>query len=106
MLTAEQDDLGDLFGFYEDLGADETVDTTDNAATDAAGVVATIGKDAGFNDDGLVSQTVTITAGAKSATETINYDVRNYLNIPGVAFRQGRWLHQRGRFGRPEVLRG
>jgi hypothetical protein len=88
MLTPEQDDLGDLFGFYNDLGADETVDTSDNAATNAAGVVATIGKNAGFNDDGLVSQTVTVTAGTKTATETVNYDVKNYLNIPAVAFRK------------------
>ena len=52
-LTADQDDLGDLFGFYQSLGADETVDTSDNAGNNnAAGIVATIEKDAGFNDDG------------------------------------------------------
>ncbi len=88
VLTPEQDDLGDLFGFYNDLGANESVDTSDDPGTNAAGVVATIGKDAGFNDNGLVAQTVTITAGAKTATETVNYDVKNYLNIPAVAFRK------------------
>ncbi len=42
LLTADQDDLGDRFGFYQDLGADETVDTSDDPATNASGVVAAI----------------------------------------------------------------
>ena len=88
LLTADQDDEDDLFGFYQNLGADETVDTSDDAGTNAAGIVATIAKDAGFNDDGLVEQKVTITAGGKTATETISYDVRDYLNLAAVAFRK------------------
>jgi len=87
-LTDEQDDKDDLFGFYEDLGPDETVDTSDTPGTNAAGIVATIGKDAGFNDDGLVTQTVTVTAGGKSDTVEIDYDVRNYLNLTAAAFRK------------------
>ena len=50
--------------------------------------MAAIGKDAGFNDDGLVDAEGHVTAGAKSATETITYDIRNYLNIAAVAFRK------------------
>jgi hypothetical protein len=87
-LTADQDDKGDLFGFYEDLGNSETVDTSDDQTANAAGIIATIAKDAGFNDDGLVQQTVTVTAGGKTVTETITYDVRDYLNLSGVAFRK------------------
>ncbi len=48
--------------------------------------MATIEKDAGFNDDGLVAQTVTVTAGGKTDTATVNYDVRNYLNLPSASF--------------------
>jgi hypothetical protein len=90
LLTADQDDLGDRFGFYQSLDATETVDTSDDQAPplNAAGIVATIAKDAGFNDDGLVDQKVTVTAGGKSATETITYDSRDYLNIAAVAFRK------------------
>ena len=85
-LTADQDDTGDLFGFYENLGTTETVDTSDGGGDNAAGIVATIEKDAGFNDDGLVAQTVTVTAGGKTDTVTVDYDVRNYLNMIGAAF--------------------
>ncbi len=35
-----------------------------------------------------MEQKVTITAGGKTATETITYDVRNYLNLAAVAFRK------------------
>ena len=88
-LTAEQDDAGDLFGFYEDLGKTETVDSSDDqGANNAAGIIATIGKDAGFNDDGLVTQTVNVAAGGKTASTTISYDVRDYLNLVAVAFRK------------------
>ncbi len=88
-LTAEQDDEGDLFGFYEDLGKTKAVDTSDDqGANNAAGIIATIGKDAGFNDDGLVTQTVTVAAGGKTATTTVSYDVRDYLNMVAVAFRK------------------
>jgi hypothetical protein len=87
-LAADQDDEGDLFGSYEDLGASETVDTSDDQAANAAGIIATIAKDAGFNDDGLVQQTVTVTAGGKTVTETITYDVRDYLNLSAVALRK------------------
>lgn len=92
-LTDEQDDEGDLFGFYESLGASATVDSSDDAAApadNAAGIVATIEQDAGFNDDGLVTQTVNVTAGGKSAQTTITYDSRNYLNLPeAVIVRDG-----------------
>ncbi|MDQ4051497.1 MAG: hypothetical protein M3237_02210 [Actinomycetota bacterium] len=87
-LAAGQGDEGDLFGFYEDLGTTETVDTSDDQVDNAAGIIATMAKDAGFNDDGLVNQTVTVTAGGKTATETFTYDVRNYLNIPATALRR------------------
>jgi hypothetical protein len=89
-LEADQDDEGDLFGFYQDLGADETVDTSDDQAApaNAAGIVATIEKDAGFNDDGIVEQTVTVTAGGVTKTETITYDVRDYLNMTATVLRR------------------
>jgi hypothetical protein len=88
-LTADQDDENDLFGFYENLTNSTTVDTSDDAgnpANNAAGIVATIEKDAGFVDDGQVTQTVTVTAGGKSAQTTIDYDSSNYLNLPAAAF--------------------
>ncbi len=66
---------------------DETVDTSDDAGNNnAADIVATIEKDAGFNDDGRVAQRVTVTAGGKTDTTTVNYDVRNYLNLTSAAF--------------------
>ena len=86
-LTADQDDNGDLFGFYQSLGVDEVVETSDHAGNNnAAAIVATIEKDAGFNDDGRVTQTVTVTAGGKTDTASITYDVRNYLNLPSASF--------------------
>jgi hypothetical protein len=87
-LEADQDDEGDLFGFYQDLGADETVDTSDNAAPNAAGIVATIEKSADFNDDGIATQTVTVTAGGVTKTLPIEYDVRDYLNMPATVLRR------------------
>ncbi len=90
MLTADQDDEGDLFGFYEDLGTDQSVDTSDDqGANNAAGIIATIGKDAGFNDDGLVTQTVTVTAGGKTATDD-DHLRRARLPEPGWPWRSAR----------------
>ncbi len=86
-LTTDQDDLGDLFGYYQSLGPNEALETSDNVGNNnAASVVATIEKDTGFDDDGRVAQTVTVTAGGKTDTATINYDSRNYLNLPSASF--------------------
>lgn len=85
VLDADNDDAGDLFGFYEDLGADEEVDTGD-AGT--AAIVAAIEKDAEFNDDGLVEMTVTVEAGDVTETSTVEFDARNYLNLTAAALRR------------------
>ncbi|GGO71394.1 Ig-like domain-containing protein [Nocardioides deserti] len=78
-LDPENDDAGDLFGVYRDLGQEEQVSTGD--AGDQAGVVATIGRDEGFDDDGRVTATITVTAGGVTETETVTFDSRNALNI-------------------------
>ncbi|MDN4172409.1 hypothetical protein QWY28_05605 [Nocardioides sp. SOB77] len=81
-LDAENDDAGDLFGVYQDLGKDEQVSTGD--AGNEAGIVATIGRDEGFDDDGRVTATITVTAGGVTETRTVTYDSRNALNVEEV----------------------
>jgi hypothetical protein len=81
-LDAEQDDTGDLWGYFKNDGTDETV-TTDDApgvTQGTAGIVAAIEKDSDFDDDGLTSVTVTVKAGSVTETRTITYDVRALLN--------------------------
>lgn len=86
-LAADHDDAGDLWGYFQNDGADETVDTGDaGAALGSAGVVAAIEKDAGFDDDGLTDLTVTVKAGSVTKTETITYDVRALLNATDPSF--------------------
>ena len=87
VLTDEQNDENDLFGFYESLTNTATVNTSDDAGdNNAAGIVATIEEHEDFLDDGMATQTVTVTAGGRSAETTITYDSSNYLNLPAAAF--------------------
>jgi hypothetical protein len=84
-LADGQDDEGDLFGFYEQLGASEELTTADSGAVGEAGIVAAIERDAGFDDDGLVQMEITVTAGDVTETETVTFDSRKYLNLDEVA---------------------
>lgn len=81
-LDAAQDDEGDLFGFYQSLGASEEVSTGDAGA---AGIIAAIERDEDFDDDGLSEMTVTVTAGGVSKDVTVEFDARNYLNLQNVS---------------------
>jgi len=82
VLDSDNDDEGDLYGFYEDLGDSETVSTGDNSA---AGIIAAIERDEDFDDDGLSEMTVTVTAGGVSEEVTVEFDARNYLNLTEVS---------------------
>lgn len=77
-LSAENDDEGDLFGFYENLGKQQTISTGDNRE---AGIVAAIERDEDFDDDGLADVKVTITAGGVTENVDITFDSRNFLNL-------------------------
>jgi hypothetical protein len=83
VLDEDNDDEGDLFGFYENLGANEVESSTGD--NDEAGIVAAIERDEDFDDDGLSEMTVTITAGAESEEVTVEFDARNYLNLTDVS---------------------
>lgn len=84
-LDAENDDQGDLFGVYQDLGQEEQLTTADSGNdANTTGIVAAIGRDEGFDDDGRVTTTVTITAGGVTETRTITFDSRNALNLEEV----------------------
>lgn len=84
-LDPENDDAGDLFGVYQDLGQQEELSTADAGdATGTAGVVATIGRDEGFDDDGRVTATITVTAGGVTETRQVTFDSRNALNLEEV----------------------
>lgn len=86
-LAADHGDAGDLWGFFKNDGTDETVNTADaGAGVGTAGAVAAIEKDAGFDDDGLVTMTVTVKAGSVTKTEAITYDVRALLNATDPSF--------------------
>ena len=77
-LAAGHDKAGDLYGFYQSLGSDEAISTGD---AKQAGIVAAIEKDAGFDDDGLVTMTVTVKAGGVTETKNITFDSRDSLNL-------------------------
>lgn len=81
-LDADHDNAGDLWGYFQNDGTDETVDTDDTAGPTlgTTGLVAAIEKDAAFDDDGLTEVTVTVKAGDITETKTITYDVRALLN--------------------------
>ncbi len=82
-LANDHDSVGDLWGYFQNDGASKTVSTGDNAE---AGVVAAIERNEGFDDNGLVNATVTITAGGKTVTENITWDVRALLNAANPEF--------------------
>jgi len=86
-LAADHDDAGDLWGYFQNDGSDQTVDTGDaGSGLGTAGAVAAIEKDAGFDDDGLTDLTVTVKAGGVTETRTITYDVRALLNATDPSF--------------------
>ena len=72
---------GDLFGFYKNDGASENITTGD---AKEAGIVAAIERDPGFDDDGRVMMTVTVTAGGVTETK----DVCDSRNLPQPGWRQ------------------
>lgn len=83
VLDEDNDDKGDLFGFYKDLGnKDVEVSTGDDSE---AGIVGAIERDADFDDDGLSEMTVTVTAGGVTEEVEVEFDVRNYLNLTDVS---------------------
>ncbi|NHC23440.1 hypothetical protein G6553_09690 [Nocardioides sp. IC4_145] len=84
-LDQGNDDAGDLFGAYQDLGQQEELSTADAGnETGTTGIVATIGRDEGFDDDGRVTATITVTAGGVTETRQVTFDSRNALNIEQV----------------------
>ncbi len=86
-LASGHNTAGDLWGYFKNDGADETVTTADSgAAQGTTGLVAAIEKDAGFDDDGLTQLTVTVKAGDVTQTKTITYDVRALLNAGDSSF--------------------
>lgn len=86
VLADGQDDEGDLFGFYEQLGASEDLTTGDSGATSGeADIVAAIERDVDFDDDGLAQMEITVTAGGVTETETVTFDSTSYLNLASVA---------------------
>ena len=80
-LAADQDDEGDLWGYFQNDGQSDEVSTGDNAE---AGTVVAIEDNDGFDDDGIVVATVTVTAGGVTETETIRFDARTLLNTSDV----------------------
>lgn len=91
VLADGHDAAGDLFGFYEQLGATEDLTTGDDGATGdsqgsgEAGIVAAIERDAAFDDDGLAPMQITVTAGGETETATVTFDSTSYLNLDTVA---------------------
>lgn len=86
-LADGHDDAGDLWGFFQNDGADETVTTADSGpGAGTTGVVAAIEKDSDFDDNGLTELTVTVKAGDVTETRTITYDVRALLNATDASF--------------------
>lgn len=80
-LAEDQDDEGDLWGYFQNDGQSDEVSTGDNAE---AGTVVAIEDNDGFDDDGIVVATVTVTAGGVTETETIRFDARTLLNTSDV----------------------
>ncbi|MDI6911859.1 hypothetical protein [Nocardioides sp.] len=86
-LASGHDRQGDLWGYFQNDGADETVTTADSgSALGTTGLVAAIEKDAGFDDDGLTQLTVTVKAGDVTQKKSITYDVRALLNAGDSSF--------------------
>jgi len=81
-LAEGNDAEGDLYGFFEDQGQEQELSTGD--AGDAAEILAAIERDPGFDDDGRVTVTVTVTAGDVTETQEITFDSRNYLNLDSL----------------------
>jgi len=74
--------VGATAGYYKNLGTSATTSTGD-AGTSANNLGATIERDPGFDDDGLVSETVTVTAGGMTKTVPLVFASDNPLN-PGA----------------------
>ena len=90
-LASGHDRQGDLWGYFQNDGSDETVTTADSgSALGTTGLVAAIEKDAGFDDDGLTQLTVTVKAGDVTQKKTITYDVRALLNAGDSSFERAR----------------
>ncbi len=88
-LAAGHNTVGDLWGYFKNDGATESLTTADSgAAQGTTGAVAAIEKDAGFDDDGLTQLTVTVKAGNVTQTKTITYDVRALLNATDPSFKR------------------
>ncbi|HEY0948800.1 hypothetical protein [Nocardioides sp.] len=77
-LADGHDAVGDLWGFFKNDGTSKTVSTGDAAQ---AGAVAAIEKDSDFDTDGLAEMTITVKAGDKTVTKTVEFDASNVLNL-------------------------
>ncbi|ABL80667.1 MULTISPECIES: hypothetical protein [unclassified Nocardioides] len=77
VLADGHDNEGDLWGFFKNDGT--SVDTSTGDAK-VAGAVVAIEKDSGFDDDGMVTLTVTVTAGGVTETQDITFDDRYMIN--------------------------
>jgi hypothetical protein len=63
---------GGEYGDWKSLGTSETVKTDDNGSVRHLRIA--IGRDAGFDDDGIVDTTVTFTAGGVSQTQDVQFN--------------------------------
>lgn len=77
VLADGHDAQGDLWGYFKNDGTSVDTSTGD---TKTAGAVVAIEKDAGFDDDGQVTLTVTVTAGGVTKTQDITFDDRYMIN--------------------------
>ena len=83
--AAGSDDDGDLYGVWKNSGTSKDISTGDASR---AGIVAAIERDGGFDDDGVVTMTVTVKAGSLTETKTIQFNSDNPLNAGGLELKR------------------
>ena len=81
--SAPADDA--LYGVWRQLGTSRTVSTGDAGE---AGIVAGIQRNAGFDDDGLVSMVVTVKAGSLTESRTVTFSSSDPLNPSSVQLKR------------------
>lgn len=81
-LADGHDSAGDQWGFFENLGQTQTLETSDEAGSEGTtGIVAAMEEDEGFDDDGRATMTITVKSGDVTETRTVEFDVRNFLAL-------------------------